>query len=166
MALGSIFDVPFSDVRTALVICVFVVLYSTFFLLPCYSVTLDSTTSYTVLDDWTKGLVSVMTEPPPLKPWLYAYIVFITLALAIQLYNFWNTSMALGGTLLSLISAGIAAVVTDQLVLHVSENSNLNIAGEANDQKAELGTLPYLILAFPAANILLDAYEPAKMFFT
>ena len=67
---------------------------------------------------------------------------------------------------MSLISAGISAVITDQLVLHVAENSNLNVGGEANEQKAELGSLPYLIMAFPALNILIDSYEPAKMFFT
>lgn len=166
MGLESVFDVPFSDVRIALTVCTFVVLYSTFFVLPCYSVTLDSTTSYTVLDDWTKGLVSVETEPPPLKPWLYAYLVFITLALFVQFYNFWDKTAALGGTLFALIAAGLSAVITDQLVLHVAENSNLDIAGEANDQKADLGSLPYLIMAFPAASILLDTFEPAKMFFT
>lgn len=127
---------------------------------------MDSTTTFTVLDDWTKGLVSLMTEPPPLKPWLYAYLVFITLALFIQIYNYWDSAFSLGGTFLSLISAGLSAVITDQLVLHVAENSNLDVGGEANEQKAELGSLPYLIMAFPALNILIDAYEPAKMFLT
>ena len=101
-----------------------------------------------------------------MKPWLYAYLVFATLALLVQFYNFWNDSYALGGTLMTLVSAGLAAVVTDQLVMHVEENCNLDIHGEAALQSSELGSQPYVIMSVPVVNILIDAYVPAKLFLT
>ena len=128
--------------------------------------TAGSTVSYTILDDWSQGLVSLETLPPPMKPWLWAYLSFMSLALWIQFYNYWNMDYALGGTLMALISAGIAAVVTDQLEMHVQENCNINIAGEASLQSAEIGSLPYVIMAVPVMSILLDSFVPAKLFLT
>ena len=166
MGLASVFDASFEQVRVALAVCTFVVMMTTFFLLPCYSLTAETTVSYTVLDDWNKGLVSLETLPPPLKPWLWAYLSFMSLALWIQFYNFWNMDYALGGTLMALISAGLAAVITDQLEMHVQENCNIDVAGEGGLQSAELGSLPYLIMAVPVMSILIDCYVPAKLFLT
>ena len=166
MALSEVFDASFEQVRLALSVCVFIVLYSTFFLVPCYSMTFDSTTYYTVLDDWNKGVAGNETEPPPMKPWLYSYLGFVTCAIWIQFYNFYNPSYALGGTLLTLISAGLAAVVTDQLVMHVEENCGQDIQNGEVDQRSSLGALPYIIMTVPAVNILLASYIPTKLFLT
>lgn len=101
-----------------------------------------------------------------MKPWLFSYLGFVTCALWIQFYNFFDSTWALGGTLLTLISAGLAAVITDQLVMHVEENCQTDIQGEAANQSSQLGPLSYIIMSVPALNILLDSYIPAKLFLT
>lgn len=127
--------------------------------------TFDSTKYFTVLDDWD-DIVGTQTEPPPMKPWLFAYLGFVTCALWIQFYNYYTSDWALGGTFLTLISAGLAAVVTDQLVMHVEENCGQDIQNGEVDERSSLGSLPYVIMAVPALNILLDAFVPAKLFLT
>ena len=147
---------PYEQVRKAISVVLFTVLFSTFFVVPLYTLSIaQDDRSYTILDDLS-NIVGTQTTPPPLVPLYYTFFAFAILGTLVQMAVAFEWEVVAGYVNANwpmFIAALVAAVAADQVAIHVQRNTRPDQFIDATN-----GGLAYVALAIPAIGLCTDAY--------